>query len=244
VYTPTPEDFDALVREAKARHIDPLDVAVVLYFESAGFDPASLRKRKDGTFLVGGLNQMSAENLRAYGIEQATWLAMSAAEQLPTIFRFWDSLARGFAGGTFPTDEAQLEAINFAPKRYKDSHAVDDPHAVLITAADGRTYSDNLSLDPKRTGEISLDTIRDTFAAITTSSEPRWLLVRDGVRDAIVRSGSAPTPGPRPPPPSPPKSKTSKALAVVALGGVLAWLATRGRTLLIAAAAAAAHGAC
>src|SRR5580698_7388456 len=101
-YSPTPADFQTLVQLSAAQSppIDPNQVAIVL-FEESGFNPASQGPAGAGVY---GLNQMSTANLSSLGLTPASWTAMTASQQLPYIFKWWDSLANSDNAGQFPAD--------------------------------------------------------------------------------------------------------------------------------------------
>lgn len=168
---------------------------MLLYIESKGFDPASPGPNPAAANPVGGLNQMSLENLSTLGVSRPTWLSLSAAQQLPIIFRFWQSLARSFAGGAFPPDGPRLLALNFLPASYQASGAATSSTAVLSGkngpyAAD---YAPNAWYDPDGTGEITPQTIAKRFALEDAANAPRWQTLRVGIAAAVDRQ----TPGGR-----------------------------------------------
>lgn len=152
-YTWTPADYQALVQLAQSKGTDPAQSAM-LFLEESGLNPTNPGPSGAG---VGGLNQMSTSNLSSLGLTMAAWLAMSAATQLPYIFRFWSSLVAGDAGGVFPTDAGTLLALNFLPGAFKNVGAATNPNAVLCAAAGpyANYYTDNKSLDPGNTGTIT-----------------------------------------------------------------------------------------
>jgi len=168
MYQPTPADFDETVALSLARGIDPHDVTLVLWIESAGYNPASMGPSGNGS--ASGLNQMIPGNLSTYGFTPATWTALSAAGQLPTIFRFWDGLAKTFNAGVFPKNAAQLAGLNFVPDYYRQAGASQNPDAPIVSAnstdpAKAADYRDNVFYDPKKTGSITVNTIATQQAA-------------------------------------------------------------------------------
>lgn len=253
-YVPTPADFDALVAYAHARGIDPLAVATVLYFESAGFEPGPLSERldKSGAYAVGGLNQMSADNLDALGITPDDWLARTAAGQLAVIFPWWDSLVHTFAGGAWPTDPAHLEALNYLPGRYRDRGAATNPSAVLATRGEG-LY--NAPLDPKpTTGSVTVTTIGRALSQSVAAGGARWAMLAAGIAGAVARAAAGAGGGPSSPPnppstpatppataPATPNAKRGGSLLAIALAAAVAF-AWKGRALV--AALVLAKGAC
>lgn len=228
-YTPTTADYDALVSDARARSIDPLDVTELLWIESAGFDPASMGPGKDGA--VSGLNQMSKANLASLSLTPAEWTSMSAAQQLALIFPFWDSLARSFNGGKFPADGPNLLALNFLPDLYRSSGAASNPDAVMSKRGDAY-YAKNTFYDPANTGTITVNTIRAQWAQQRAAGGTRWAQLSAGVNAAIARaSGTLPAP-------SSPASSSSSATTMQAGVGFAVILA-----IIVSAVAAALRGA-
>jgi hypothetical protein len=181
LYQVTSQDFDVLVRESRKRGIDPRDVAIVLYIESAGFDPASA----GGGGAANGLNQMMPENLRSIGFTPEAWRALSAAEQLPFIFRWWDSMASAFRPAGFPPTAGDLGALNFLPGRYKERGAATNPDAPL-TAAPEKFYERNTFYDPVKSGAISVNTMRARQQLEARGA--RWQLLLSGIAAAENRS--------------------------------------------------------
>src|ERR1700677_4111685 len=103
-YAWTAEDYATLAQLSSERGIDPAQVALIFLWES-GLNPASAGPAGAN---VGGLNQMSATNLSNLGLTMAQWVQMTAAEQLPYIFEWWDSLAKSDNNGVFPGDGGTL----------------------------------------------------------------------------------------------------------------------------------------
>ena len=184
VYAVTERDYDTLVSESRKRGIDPEQAALILFEESAGFDPH--RVGRNG-LPFSGLNMMSDTNLSDLDLTREQWIAMSAAEQLPIIFRFWDGLARAFAGGSFPQDAAHLIALNFLPSRYRSSGAKSNDDAVL-TKKPENFYLDNTWYDPGATGTITVNTIRKRLS--TQTNNGRWRELVAGIDEAEKRAGS------------------------------------------------------
>ena len=188
MYAPTPADFDALVALARARGTDPTGVALTLYIESAGFNPASAGPNGDGA--VSGLNQMSIANLAALKppLTPAQWMAMTVAQQLAVIFPWWDGLAKAFNGGRFPPDGSNLLALNFLPKYYQSSGAALNPNAPIVSSPDPY-YARNTFYDPDKTGSITVNTIAKRQAQQAAAGGARWQLLANGVASAIARAG-------------------------------------------------------
>lgn len=209
-YRITEADFDALVSESRKRLIPADDVALVLYIESAGFNPASAGPGGRGG--ANGLNQLTPQNLKTMGFTPEAWRSLSAAEQLPRIFRWWDAIARDFAGGKFPTDAGQLAAMNFLPGRYRDKGAATNPDAALTREPES-FYSNNVFYDPQKTGTITVNTIRERQALEATGA--RWRELEQGIADARARSGAGGS-----------GAGAAVVLFLITLGGAL-YLATR-----------------
>jgi hypothetical protein len=201
-YVITPNDIDTLVGLSEAHGIDPTDVAVVLYVESAGFNPTSLGPGGAGNYT--GLNQMSVANLATYGITPSDWVTWSAAKQLPVIFKFWQGLGTSFNGGAFPQNAGVLGALNILPGRYKPGN----PNAPLASNPD-IYYTKNTYYDPKGTGSISVNTIQERMSMIKASTAPRWKQI-----ESMIGSVS-PTPGPSPAP-----APSNPSVLVVLAGGL------------------------
>lgn len=242
-YQPTAADFDTLVSQARAVGTDPLGVLLVLYVESAGFDPGA----KDPAGTGGGLNQMDADNLRAAGIPLASWLAMSAAQQLPAVFNFWKGITKTFAAGVFPPDGAHLLALNMLPAYYATTAAV-SPTTPIVSKGDAKGYyaANASTYDPQKTGSITVNTIAaGQTKQVTTGNaaqQARWSSLVAGLNAALARAGSpAAPPAPSPPggaPASPPvilsslapqSSGAGVAVGVVAALAALAYAVLRAR---------------
>lgn len=186
MYAITPDDFAALVSLSRQRGIDPRDVAIVLYIESGGFNPASAGP--GGRGIANGLNQMTPQNLQSIGFSPSAWRALSAAEQLPHIFAWWDQLAASIQAGWFPPTGADLGAINFLPGRYKTRGSISNPDATL-TASPENFYVDNTFYDPDSTGAITVNTIRARQEKSKTGA--RWASIESGIDDVDPSGGIA-----------------------------------------------------
>ena len=219
-YQPTSADFQALVQLSRAQHppIDPTQVAVILFEESAGFNPA---QQNFGGAPNYGLNQMSASNLSAIGLTPAQWTSMSAAQQLVYIFRFWASSAATANGGRFPSDGGELLAMNFEPGAFANVQAGSNPNAVL--AASGGPYASNYaankSLDPEGTGQITVNTCRQLVSnlLVNYAGNSRWQMIEAGIAAA---SGGGGLPPISPVPPPQPASSMLSNLALAIAGGL------------------------
>lgn len=218
-YKVTDADYDVLVNESRKRLIPAADVALALYIESAGFDPASAGPGGAGG--ANGLNQLTVSNLKGMGYAPEEWRALSAAEQLPKIFRWWDAVVKDFAGGKFPSDAGQLAALNFLPGRYKLRNAGQNPDAPL-TASPESFYAQNVFYDPKKTGAITVNTIRERQSLEAAGA--RWAELQKGVIAATERANAVPTQPEMPvtplPPVTPPEEPPAPLADVVPVGGV------------------------
>jgi hypothetical protein len=225
-YAVTPEDYAVLVRESRARGLDPRDAALVLYMESGGFNPASAGPGGKGG--ANGLNQLTPENLAKLGFTPEAWRALSAAEQLPRVFAWWDGIAHDFRPEGFPDNAGDLLALNFLPGRYKAHGAAKDPDAPLTQSPEAPFYTKNTFYDPGGTGAITVNTIRARQALEAKGA--RWNELVTGISAA----GDAPsslTPAAPPAPPAPRSRAGGSAFAVGFLLTLVAgatWLATRG----------------
>jgi len=249
-YTWTDQDFDELVAQSRAQTppIDPAEALLVL-FEESGANPASPGPAAAKP-PVGGLNQMSVPNLTNLGLTRAQWLAMTAAEQLPWVFRWWASLNH-FNDDHFAADAAELLGLNFLPGAFANAGAGRNPDAPIA----GRlgpyawAYKDNPLLQ-NETGSITVNTLRAYLAKVaahggvvpSAAGKARWLSLLAGVHAANERAGSIepgnpPDGGQTPPPSSSPPpapgggpSFGGGGLASLFLAaGILTWLAMRGR---------------
>ncbi len=242
MYAWTPVDLDVIVAQSAAtlpKAIDPVSVALLLWIESAGFDPANPGP-SGANPQVGGLNQMSVPNLTAAGLTRASWLTMSAAQQLPFIFKFWKGLATTFNGGRFPADGARLLALNFLPKSYQTSGADTNDAAVVCGKAGpyAQFYAGNAFYDPLGTGQITVASIARRQGLEAAKGGARYAQLVADIAAAVKRAGSGttapptlPTGGSQTPPPggssSPPSAARSGGgglIAVLALAvvGVIA----------------------
>jgi hypothetical protein len=217
-YAITQNDIDVLVELSEAHGIAPVDVAVVLYTESAGFNPASLGPGGTGAYT--GLNQMSVANLATYGIAPADWVTYTAAEQLPVIFKFWQGLANSFNNGTFPPNAAVLTALNFLPGNYKTSGAATNPNAA-ITSSPSSYYTNNTYYDPSGTGSITLNTIAQRVASTKASTASRWKQIESMIGNVGPSPNPQPGPSPQPSPSSSPVQSVWNDVATALVGGVL-----------------------
>jgi hypothetical protein len=232
-YTWTPADLDVLVAQSAATKpapIDPVQVALLLWIESAGFNPGNPGPAAANP-QVGGLNQMSTPNLVQLGQTRAAWLAMTAGQQLPIIFRFWVALAKTFNGGRFPKDGAHLLGLNFLPGSYKTSGADANENAPICGKAGpySQYYAGNAYYDPGQLGAITVATIRVRQVMEAQSGGARWQQLVAGIRAAQQRAGgSTPPAGPpigsAPPSGSPPSSPAPSSGARSG-GGLIALLA-------------------
>lgn len=219
-YSITPTDIDTLVSLSEANGIDPTDVAVVLYTESAGFNPQSMGPGGTGAYT--GLNQMSVANLGTYGITPAEWVSYSAAQQLPVIFKFWQGLANSFNSGRFPPNAAVLTALNFLPGNYKTSGAATNPNAA-ITSTPSAYYTKNTYYDPSGTGSITLNTIAQRVAMTKASTNSRWKSIENSIANTIPGSSTVPN--------TPNNAALIAILGGLAIGGSAWWLSEHQATL-------------
>jgi len=226
-YAVTPTDLATLVTLARATSpaTDPLSVALLLWIESAGFNPASPGP-PNAKPPVGGLNQMSTPNLAGYRLTRDQWLTMSAAEQLPVIFQFWQGLAQSFNGGRFPSDGPRLLALNWLPRAYQTSGADANPNAVISGKAGpyAQYYAGNAWYDPDGIGAITLNTIAKRFAHEDAAGGARWQAIKAGIQAAAAAPPGAPPPPTSLPPTSiaggqGPASPPSRVMAAGVGGG-------------------------
>jgi len=128
---------------------------------------------------VGGLNQMSSDNLKNMGLTRSQWLSMTVAQQVAWIFAWWDGLSIGIP---YPADAAAIYALNFLPARYK-SRATNNRDAPLTSAGENY-YDKNSSLDPDHTGSITVNTIARKLSGIMASTNSRWKMIQNGIANA------------------------------------------------------------
>lgn len=181
MYIPTQTDYATLVSLSNGAGIDPMDVAIVLYEES-GFNPASPGPPGAN---VAGLNQMDTDNLTSLGLTRAEWLQMSATEQLPYIFHFWQGLANRFNNGRFPSDGGELLGLNFLPGAWKTAGAGTNPNAPIAasTGAYAWAYNDNELLQ-NASGQITVNTLRSYLSRVASKASPRWHMIVNGITQA------------------------------------------------------------
>jgi len=192
--------------------IDPADAMLVM-FEESGANPSSPGPAGANP-PVSGLNQMATPNLTALGLTHAQWLSMSAAQQLPYVFRFWKSLS-GDNGGRFASDAGQLLALNFLPGAYKAVNAGSNGDAV-IAGKNGPyawAYNDNPALQ-NATGTITVNTLRAYMANVASKGGVRWAALLAGIAAAEARVGYKPLQAATAP------SFALLALGALALGGI------------------------
>jgi len=202
---------------------------MLLFIESAGFDPANPGPSPNATDPVGGLNQMSSTNLASLGLTRPVWLTLSAAQQLPVIFRFWQGLSKTFAGGVFPSDGPHLLALNFLPASYQTSGAATNPAAVLAGKAGpyASDYASNLWYDPDGTGAITPLTIAKRFALQDQANPARWQILRAGIAAAVGRQNLSPPSVAAGPPPRT-TGGGGGAVAVLVAAGLAVWAHVKG----------------
>jgi len=183
-YKPTATDFQTLVQLSAAQNppIDPVQVALVL-FEESGFNPAIQNKAGASNY---GLNQMSAANLSSLGLTPSQWTSMTAAQQLPYIFKWWASLASSDNGGSFPADGGELLALNFEPGAFKTVGAGGNPNAILAGSSGpyASNYTANSVLDPNKTGSITVNTCRQYLANVEANGGAAWAAIVQGIQQA------------------------------------------------------------
>ncbi len=197
--------FAVLVRLALDAGANPHDWALVLYEES-GFDPSMPNRHGYQYF---GLNQMGESEARSVGYAgdfPGGWLALSAAEQLPYVARFFVQ-KRNACGPVAFASAAHLLACNWLPAFVKPDPS--DIDYALCRAGDPY-YAASAIYDPDRKGFI---TIRDLAAYLDRKrrgnpNDMRALL--EGVNTAIANLGIDYLPAPSDPgavatsaPPSP-----------------------------------------
>src|ERR1700691_6284139 len=184
-YTWTAEDYQTLSSLSAQQNppIDPAQVALIFLWES-GLDPSNPGPSGAN---VGGLNQMSSSNLSSLGLTMSQWLSMSASEQLPYIFKWWNSLVQNDNNGVFPTTGGMLYALNFLPGQFKSVGAGNNPNAVLAskTGAYSAEYNSNSTLDPNHTGSITPNTCQTLLNNIANSNST-WPAFLSNLREYAV----------------------------------------------------------
>lgn len=217
----TSSDFDTLVSLARAQvpPIDPTDVAIVLYEES-GLNPASPGPSTAAG--VAGLNQMSTANLVSLGLSRSAWLAMTASQQLPWIFKFWQSLAKSFNGGKFPTDAGQLLALNFLPGAYAAAGAGSNPDAPIAakTGTYAWAWNDNPALQ-NSSGAITVNTLRTYIANVAAKAGATWTNAVTQIQAAVARAAPSSPSSPLAPPTSAGGNVVAMLLLVGLVGGAV-----------------------
>ncbi len=213
-YKWTSADYAALVTASAAVGIDPREVGKV-FLEESGLDPGSPGPA-GAKPPVGGLNQMAEGNI---AISRSDWLTMTAAEQIPHIFAWWEGTAKQ-AGG-FPQDAGTLVAMNFLPGRFVNVRALTNENAVM--AAAGGPFADyygwNITLDPDRTGAITPATCQKRLDEVAAASS-KWPTFVAGLEAAGAPNPSH-VPGPTPQPgPLPITVPDLRPLGIALLGGL------------------------
>jgi hypothetical protein len=186
-----PADFDLLVSLSRAQTppIDPVDVAKILYEES-GMNPAT------NTGSAFGMNGMDADNLTTLGLSQSQWLAMSAGQQLPYIFKLWDSWANSDNNGQFPSSAGMLLALNYLPGAFKNVNAGQNPNAVL--AGKNGPYANYYNINtPLQTagGVTTVNTLQTYIDNAASHWGSSWQNVLTQIQAAELRAGPASTVG-------------------------------------------------
>jgi hypothetical protein len=184
----TSADYDALVRLSAAQSppIDPVD-AVFILFEEGAMNPASDPFGGNG---ASGMNGMTVANLTSLGLTKAQWLAMTVQQQLAVIFKLWESWAKTFNNGQFPSDAGMLLALNFVPGQFKNVSAGTNPNAVLVgqNGPLAQYWTSNAPLQ-NSTGTITVNTIRQYVTNTEAKSGQAWQTIVAQVQAAQARAG-------------------------------------------------------
>jgi hypothetical protein len=177
-YAWTPDDYATLVSLSRARGVDPT-VPALLFLEESGLNPHQAGPAGSG---VAGLNQTLPGNV---GVPTAQWLTMSAAEQMPRIFAWWDKQVQ------WPVSAGTLLALNFLPGQFANVGAAANPNAVLagVNGPYASYYGDNSSLDPQHTGVITPATCGLRLQNVAAASS-KWRAFKAN----LPQSNPAPTP--------------------------------------------------
>jgi hypothetical protein len=184
----TPSDYDALVALSAAQSppISPVD-AVFILFEEGGMNPASDPFGGNG---ASGMNGMTVDNLTSLGLTKSQWLAMTVQQQLAIIFKLWQSWAKTFNNGQFPSDAGMLLALNFVPGQFKNVSAGTNPNAVLVgqNGPLAQYWTSNAPLQ-NSTGTITVNTLRQYVATTESKAGAAWQNVVAQVQAAQARAG-------------------------------------------------------
>lgn len=186
----TSSDYDALVALSAAQSppISPTD-AVFILFEEGGMNPASDPFGGNG---ASGMNGMTVDNLTSLGLTKSQWLTMTVQQQLAVIFKLWQSWAKTFNNGQFPSDAGMLLALNFVPGQFKNVSAGTNPNAVLVgqNGPLAQYWGSNTPLQ-NSTGTITVNTLRQYVANTEAKSGQAWQNVVAQVQAAQARAGQS-----------------------------------------------------
>lgn len=210
-YKPTTTDLQTLVQLSAAQSppIDPVQVALVL-FEESTFNPSVQNAGGAPNY---GLNQMSATNIAGLGLTVSEWTSMTAAEQLPYVFKWWAKQAAYANNGQFFSDAGQLLALNLGQVAYKNVNAGSNPDAVL--AGKSGPYANSYAGNPQlgNGAIITVNTCRAYLAKIAGGSS-FGVLARQ-----IEQVEGVPSVSPQSTPSNPVQSFVTSLLGGLLLGG-------------------------
>lgn len=139
-------DFPAILAQLSEKiGADPLDVLKLLLSES-GLQPTAANPRgfPAGQFAA-GINQLAPVNWHYFApLTAAQYIALSAEEQLPYAFAYFNTVMRG--AGLSSITGRDLYVLNFLPAFYKSGQP---DSAVLVSSSSGY-YKNNASTDPSK----------------------------------------------------------------------------------------------
>lgn len=185
-------DYDQLVSLSAQQSppIDPVQVAITL-FEEGGMNPACDPFGGSGS---AGMNGMDEANLQSMGLTKAQWLAMSVSTQLGWIFKIWQSWAKTYNGGQFPTSAGALLGLNFLPGQFKLVGAGSNPNAVLAgkNGPQAGAYASNAPLQ-NSSGTITVNTLNSYLAGVASRGGTAWQNVVARIEAAEQRAGEPET---------------------------------------------------
>jgi hypothetical protein len=171
----SPDDYQALVAMARTQGAPPEWFAAVMYRES-DLNP----KAMNPSIPTLGINQISAPNLKAYGLSDeqlALFLSWSPARQMKYVERFY----RPWRPATGWVSRAQIYQAAYMPGTIKWKGS--DPATVLSKKGQPE-YDLNTSLDPDKKGFVTVGDLERVLQARIDRSDSLFDYALAGIDNA------------------------------------------------------------
>ena len=170
-----PGFVDTLVSLSAQAGVDPLGAAAVMLYES-GLQPAIMNS-------IGavGINQFIPDNYGQFApLSVSQYRALSAAQQLPYVFKFWRGVLQSFGRGQKFFMGRDLYWLNILPGTFRPN--VPDNYQIPFTT---QQYAANKNLDHGGKGYITPNDFSIAIAAGANSHPALW----KALQQAIPASG-------------------------------------------------------